>query len=152
MSDAKTEYSNSVYSKKNESFLSPELLKEIKKGRKRRNEFRQNWEPVDLNEFVNKFTPDYTKEFHNGKLYFVSKDKKLAVVADLGGTYCKLMDYTTEGAKHPKYLDINGRDPHLYKGKDGKMHARTRPEIEIATHFRIKYRSEMKKNLPLIIK
>lgn len=149
MSDAKTEYRTHVWSQKKNSFFDLETAKKISKGMERASRFKNKWQSVNINEFVQKFTPDPIISVDKGKLTFMNKDGKMAIIADLGGTYCRLADMT--GSK-PFYLDINGKDPRNYTDAKGKQHGRKKEERQEITHFRIQKWHEMTKYLPVVIK
>ena len=73
-------------------FFNSELARKITKGMERSSKYKNHWQSVNLNDFVEKFTPDPIISVDRGKLTFTSKDGKMAIIADLGGTYCKLAD------------------------------------------------------------
>ena len=149
MSDAKTEYRTNVWAQKQNAFFNSEIARKITKGMERSSKYKNHWQSVNLNEFVERFTPDPIISVNKGKLTFTSKDGKMAIIADLGGTYCKLADIT--GPK-PLYLDINGKDPRNYTDSKGKQHGRSKSDRQEITHFRIQKWHEMTKYLPAVIK
>jgi len=111
--------------------------------------FKQNWQSINLNIFVEKFAPNPIISLQNGKIYFTSQDGKMAVIADIGGTYCRLADMSNP--VKPFYLDINGKNPNNYTDSQGKQHGRSKAEKQKVTHFRIQKWHEMTKYLPAVI-
>lgn len=149
MADAKTEYRTHVWSQKKKSFFDPEIAKKISNGMARSAKYKDKWKSININDFVEKYTPDPIITVDKGKIFFTSRDGKTAVIADLGGTYCRLADM--ENPRKPFYLDINGKDPRNYTDSKGKHHGRSKSERREITHFRIKKWYEMEKKLPAII-
>jgi len=149
MADAKTEYRTHVWSQKKNAFTDSETLKKIKNGMARSAKYKDKWEAVNINTFVEKFTPDPIITVDKGKITFTSQDGKFAIIADLGGTYCRLADMSNPNK--PFYLDINGKDPRNYTDSKGKQHGRSKSERQEITHFRIKKWHEMEKFLPVLI-
>ena len=148
MSDAKTEYRTNVWTQKQNAFFNSEIAKKITKGMERSAKYKNQWQSVNINDFVQKFTPDPTISVDKGKLTFLSKDGKIAIIADLGGTYCRLADMSSG---KPLYLDINGKDARNYTDANGKQHGRSKSERQEITHFRIQKWHEMTKYLPAVI-
>lgn len=149
MSDAKTVYRTTVWAQKQKAFFDSVILKKISNGMKRAQKYKNDWQAVNINTFVEKFVPNPIITVDLGKIYFTSQDGKLAVIADLGGTYCRLADLTK--GKKPFYLDINGNDPSNYTDSRGKQHGRSKDDKMKITHFRIKKWHEMEKQLPAVI-
>ena len=149
MSDSKTIYRTTVWEQKKNSFFNSELAKKITSGMKRSFQYKEHWQSVNINSFVEKFTPNPIISVKLGKLYFTSQDGKMAIIADLGGTYCRLADITNPAK--PFYLDINGKDPRNYTDSNGKQHGRSKENRQEITHFRIQKWAEMEKYLPAVI-
>lgn len=148
MADAKGEFRHNVWAQKQNAFFDSDLAKKITLGMKRAEKYKDNWESVNINTFVDKFTPNPIIAVDKGKLTFLSRDGKMAIIADLGGSYCRLADLS--GSKIC-YLDINGNNPNNYKDSYGKQHGRNRSERQKVTHFRIQKWAEMAKYLPMVL-
>ena len=143
-------YSHSVYEQKIRSFLDSGILDSLKRAKARASKFKANWQAVNLNEIVHKFAPNPIVSITGCKVIYTSRDGKIAVVADLAGTYCRIQDLTKVGKqKSLEYLDINGNNAHNYTDKNGKQHGRSTAEYNQVTHFRIMHRDEMETYLPV---
>lgn len=139
MSDAKTDYSNTVKFQKDASANDVNLANQIKYSYERKAQYGENWETVDINDVVSIIAPGSKPIFNGKKIIYYNSDKTKAVVADLSG-YLRVEDYTKKTNKK-QYLDKLGNDAHNYVDSKGKKHGRSRPEFEKATHYIIKKRT-----------
>lgn len=137
---SKEMYSDNVAKQKAAAQADKRLAQKITEGKRRASDYKQNWQSVDINEIVAKFAPNATPSFspdNGNKVYYQTPGSPIRVVADLGGGYCRIEDWSAGGHK-PQCLDINGNNGHNYKDKNGKTHGRSHAEYNQATHFRIK--------------
>ena len=143
MSDYKGAYSAAVLSSKNEALNEgmEELYDNIQKGKSRAQQHGENWETVDLDVVVNRIAPDSEPIRERGKIYFYNKDRTMAVVADIGGGYLRVLDLTKD-TKHKQYLDQYGHDAHNYIDGQGKTHGRSKAEYNRCTHYKIKKKEQ----------
>ncbi len=75
MSDAKRDYSENVKRRKEDALLDEKLTKTIQEGYKRREDFGDNWESVNINEVVAEIAPNGKREVRNGKVFFTNKEE-----------------------------------------------------------------------------
>lgn len=137
---SKQKYSANVAQQKAAAKADKKLALKIHEGQRRAADFKQNWQSVDLNEIVEKFAPGSTPTVapNNGnKVYYQTPGSPIRVVADLGGGYCRIEDWSSGGRK-PQCLDINGNNGHNYKDEHGKTHGRSHADYNRATHYKIK--------------
>lgn len=146
MSDIKTVYHHSVILNKIKAIYNGDLRRAVQNALKRKLAFGKNWQKININDFVAKFTPNPNRENSGNKIYFTGKDKKYRIVADKTGGYCRLEDYQyyLQTGKH-LYLDIDGNDVKNYKDANGKQHGRKKSDFNKITHFKILHREEMQK-------
>lgn len=124
MSDTK-----SLYSKVSEIFVEnanakDELMKfEYEKSKARERKHNQEWlkRPVNLNEVIDTFAPEYTSRQVNGKYIFSSVDGHYDIITDMSAGYLRIYD-----KKINKYIGLDGK-----------------PGKEKNTHYKIKKREEM---------
>lgn len=124
MSDTK-----SLYSKISKIFIENanaqnELMKfEYEKSKARENKHNKEWlkHPVNLNEVIHTFAPEYTTHQVNGKYIFSSNDGHYDIVTDMSAGYLRIYD-----KKLNKYVGLDGK-----------------PGKEKNTHYKIKKRGEM---------
>lgn len=142
---AKKLYSDSVAKQKTATSTDAELGKKIKEGQARSAQYKANWQSVDLNELVDRFAPGSIPSIspNNGnKVYYQIPGVPIRIVADLGGGYCRIEDWSS-GAKRPQCLNLDGTNGHNYTDEHGKTHGRRHAEYNQATHFRIKKEGEL---------
>ena len=144
MSDMKGLYHNKVLQQKEAAILDSELLADIEHGHNRSEKYKESWQKVNINDFINRFTPNPTMKIDGNKMMWTGSDGKYRITADIGGGYCRLEDYQYFLRTHNHlYLDINGKDVRNYKDERGKQHGRSSKEQEALTHFKILHREEM---------
>jgi hypothetical protein len=145
MSDAKPSYHHSVVINKILSFFSSALKKTIESAKWRKSKYGPNWQSVNINDFVAKFTPNPIKTHEGNKMHFTSRDGKYRITADKAGGYCRLEDFTKYNPvkRQHFYLDINGNDARNYTDARGKQHGRSPGDFNAVTHFRIMHKWEM---------
>lgn len=131
-------YSKSVEEQKEVAEDNKRLEVQIENGKKRSMNYSNEWQEVDINEIIGRFTPGAKPEKINGKIVFTSLDGTRAIIADVGGGYLRIQDLTSN-SKKPRYLDINGNDAYNVN-ENGRIRGRTRAEYNKATHFKIKKR------------
>jgi len=137
---AKQRYTDSVVRHKAAAQADKELAAKIREGQRRAVEFKSNWQSVDLNEIVERFAPGAIPAVapNNGnKVYYQLPGSPIRVVADLGGGYCRIEDWSSGGRK-PRCLDLSGKNGHNYVDEQGKTHGRPHADYNQVTHFRIK--------------
>lgn len=139
--DAKSMYSANVSAMKKIAHLDPDLMKTLENGIERAIKYHSNWEPVNINDVVNKFALGSTPYQDGGKIVFKNAAQTRAVVADAAGGYLRIQDLTAKTQK-AQYLTLDGKDAHNVT-INGKTRGRTKAEYQQATHFRIKKREEM---------
>ena len=138
-------YHNEVVKQKLAALMDSELKGKINDGRGRSEKHKESWQKININDFIDRFTPDPTVEVDGNKISWTGKDGKYKITADIGGGYCRLEDYQHWLKTHNHhYLDINGKDVRNYKDERGKQHGRPSKEQEALTHFKILHREEMK--------
>jgi len=137
-------YHNKVLQQKEAAILDSELLADIEHGHNRSGKYKESWQKININDFINRFTPDPTMEIDGNKMMWTGSDGKYRITADIGGGYCRLEDYQYFlRTKNHLYFDINGKDVRNYKDERGKQHGRPSKEQEALTHFKILHREEM---------
>lgn len=142
--DAKALYSNSYSKMKNkaEKDFNSEDARILERARERKEKYGAGWESVNINEVVERNAPGPLRREKKGKLIYYNEDETRAVVADLGGGYCRVQDLTKK-TKYPQYLDQYGNDAHLRVTEKGTKTGRSPDEFNRVTHYRIKKREEM---------
>jgi len=141
MPDAKERYSAMASRRKAEALGNPALQHKIDMARERKNKFKDNWQRVDLDELVRRFTPHATPQYDGVKVRFHEPGGKIDIVADTASGSCRLQDMTAHQRK-AKYLALDGSDPTNYKTPGGKTKGRPKAEREALTHFLIKKKGE----------
>lgn len=143
MSDTKHDYRVKVFMQKVKGFFSRGLDKIFERARKEASQYKENWQTVNLNSFVEKFAPGAKGEISEDgrKIYYNNKENSLRVITDVVGGYCRLVDTSKTGKE--RFLDINGKDARNYINEKGKTQGRSRDQFNEATHFRILKRKEM---------
>ncbi len=136
--DAKTGYSNIVNGSKKAAVADVVLNNSISAGHNRKEVHGENWSATNINNVVDKFTPNATPIIKNNKVIYNSTDDRYEVVADIGGGYLRIYDN-----KKKCYVDLDGEDVRNYTDKRGKKHGRKKTEQQALTHFRIFKREEM---------
>lgn len=139
--DAKSMYSANVSAMNQIAHLDPELMKALERGIERAIKYHSNWEPVNINDIVNKFAPGSTPYQRGGKIVFENANHTIAVLADAAGGYLRIQDLTAKTTK-AQYLTLDGKNGHNVT-INGKTRGRTKAEYQQATHFRIKKLEEM---------
>ena len=136
--DYKTRYSLGVELAKREAGIEAELQKKISAGHTRKEIYGENWQAVNINDVINRFTPGAEPIRESGKMVFVSNDGKYGIYADIGGGYLRVYDYITK-----QYVGLNGENMHNYVDSKEKQHGRSKADYNAVTHFRILKREEM---------
>ncbi len=138
MSDAKTEYSESVAFQKDEALRDSVIADLIQNGYARKAEYGKDWERVDINDVVAEVAPGAKPIISGGKVIYYSIDGKKAVVADASG-YLRVQDLTHKG-RRPKYLDKHGNETYNKILPNGKKTGKSKAEFNKTTHYIIKKR------------
>ena len=143
MADTKHDYRVKVFFQKVKGFFSRGLDKLFERARNESSHFKENWQTVNINEFVKKFTPGAKGIISKDgrKIIYKNKHNSLQIVTDVAGGYCRLQDTSKRGKE--RFLDINGNDARNYINDKGKKQGRTKSQFNEATHFRILKRKEM---------
>lgn len=143
MSDTKHDYRVKVLLQKVKGFFFGGLDKIFARAREEALKYKNNWQTVNLNSFVEKFTPGSKGVISEDgrKIYYNNKKNGLRVIADVAGGYCRLEDTTKKGRE--RFLDIDGKDSRNYINEKGKLQGRSRSQFNEVTHFRILKREEM---------
>ena len=141
MSDSKYKYSSGVATQKALAQLDTELARKLDRAADRAARYHANWQPVNLNDFVDQFAPESEPKVDGSKIIFQSPGSHLRIVCDVRGGYCRLQDLSNTTSRC--YLDINGHDVNLKTLPNGKKTGRKKPEYNEITHFRIVKRGEM---------
>lgn len=119
------------------------LRERIDKAHKRKTEHWNNWQPVDINEVINRFAPDAVPETKGVKVNWHSPTTGLTVVSDVSG-YLRIQDMNP-GPYKKTYLDINGKhitDLPVLPGESPEQYKDRQMRI---SHFQILKREKMKK-------
>lgn len=117
----------------------------ITKGAQRACRFGKNWEVVNINKIVNKFTPKPIVWETPGKLHFEDQQHKYQIIADIAGSYLRIMDLNyCRDIQNAVYLTKDGEDGRYTFDSNGKKHSRTKSDYMSVTHFRIMSWEEMK--------
>jgi hypothetical protein len=135
-SDAKSYYSKVAKERIADGASNPDLQRAIQAGFDRKEQFQENWQTVNLSEFVDKFAPNATRYVQGVKIYFDSPQSELAIIADLSG-YCRLGKRLPNSDKF-LYLDKNGNDVRNVTLPNGKQTGRSKSQQRELTHFVIK--------------
>ncbi len=101
--------------------------------------FYNEWQAVNLDEFVDKFhiTSDtYNMEHNQRKISFFSNGKEYAIVCAVGGKYFRVHEVTHDGS-NPTYLGIDLKQPRISSNLRKKE---ARYEYQRLTHFRMTYK------------
>jgi len=143
MSDYKDSFSSCVISSKAEAAEEgmEELYDNIQKGKSRAQQYGENWETVDINDVVERIAPGSEPVRERGKIYFYNKEHTMAVVADIGGGYLRILDLN-QNTRHKQYLDQYGNDAHNYIDEHGRTHGRSKAEYNRCTHYKIKKKGD----------
>ena len=143
MSDTKHDYRVKVFLQKVKGFFSRGLDVVFERARREKERFKENWQTVNINEFVQKFTPGAKGIISKDgrKIYYYNKHNSLRITTDVAGGYCRLEDTSKKGRE--RFLDINGIDARNYINERGKLQGRSPSQFNEVTHFRILKRKEM---------
>ena len=141
--DDKKGYSDGVTERKHRAKSDLRLARRIESGEYRTRVFGKNWEWVDFNEVIARFAPGSKPVFEEGKIIYYNEERTIAVIADVGGGYLRILDMTATGKR--RYLDIDGNNASNYTDERGKQHGRSKADYNAATHFRIKKREMMQR-------
>ena len=136
--DYKTGYSKGVSLAKSEAQEEAALQKKIANGHSRKEVYGSNWQSVNINDVVHRFTPGAEPMRINGKMVYVSNNGQYGIYADIGGGYLRIYDF-----KSKQYVGLNGENMHNYTDSAGKKHGRKKSDFNAVTHFRILKREEM---------
>ena len=106
----------------------------FERARNESSHFKENWQTVNINEFVKKFTPGAKGIISKDgrKIIYKNKHNSLQIVTDVAGGYCRLQDTSKRG-----------KESFLYINDKGKKQGRTKSQFNEATHFGILKRKEM---------
>ena len=88
--DYKTAYSQSVKIAKEIAEEEDELQRKISSGVHRKEVFGANWQNVNINEIVERLTPNAKTVRLSGKIYYNGDDGHYAIIADIGGGYLRI--------------------------------------------------------------
>lgn len=143
MADTKHDYRVKVFFQKVKGFFSRGLDKLFERARNESSRFKENWQTVNINEFVKRFVPGAKGKISEDgrKIYYYNKHNSLRITTDVAGGYCRLEDMSINGIG--RFLDINGNDARNYINERGKKQGRSRSQFNEVTHFRILKRKEM---------
>lgn len=116
----------------------------INKAQKETAAYKKNWESININHFVERFTPNAERVVSKDgrKLTFIDNKTNRAIIIDIKGAYCWLVD-TTLGKSKNRFLDINGKPARNGINERGKQYGRNQSEYNKVTHFRIQRLDEM---------
>lgn len=123
MSDTKDRYSGSSTQFVNEAAdNNPETKKLFEKSKRREKLHNSDWlnRKVDINDIVNRFTPEATG--YPSGVKFIFRGDRYTVIADMASGYLRIYD----SAAH-SYIDLDGNPSNN----------------QIDTHFKIKRREEL---------
>lgn len=141
MSDSKSQYSSGSAGQKALAQLDASLKKKLDNASARAARFHTNWQPVNLNDFVDRFAPGSTAQRSGSKIIFQTDGSNLQVICDVAAGSCRLKDTTIHSRRC--YLDINGNVLGNKILPGGKQIGRPIEEYNAMTHFRILKREEM---------
>lgn len=132
MSDSKYQYSRNASKIKRIAKSNKALSKKTTSGEKRAAKYKHSWNSVDINEVVNKFTPNASVYESNGKIIF-SNGGRYLIIADAAGGYLKIQDLHFKGTV---YVTIDGKYEKDFPNKS---------EWNKHCHYRICKRGEINK-------
>ena len=142
MSDSKSQFSSGVVGQKALSQLDAELKTKLDRASARAAKYHDNWQSINLNDFVDRFAPGSTAKISGSKIIFQADGSNLEVVCDVSAGSCRLKDTSISTSRC--YLDINGHSVDNNKTlPNGKKTGRSKAEYNEMTHFRILKREEM---------
>lgn len=129
MSDYKSGYSTNASKMRMQVEFSNALKKIRKKAEKRSHMHKKSWQKVNINDVVNKYTPEVIPYNCNGK--FIYSNDRYRIVTDTFGGYLRIEDKSLSGKNN--YITIDGKSYYsLPKSKREEM-----------THYYIFKREEM---------
>lgn len=140
--DSKDRYSTSVLEQKERAKKDLELLRTIMRGKKRGLAYSHEWQPININEIIEKFALGIEPELKGGKMIWNNFQNDISIVSDIGGSYLRIMKISN-GLNYGLDGNLNLVDVRNYTDINGKQHGRPKSERQKLTHFRIKFRSEM---------
>ena len=121
-----------------------EAINALLKDREAFNRFSQNWERINLDEFISQFsiTDDRYNMTHNlRKISFWNDGKEYEIVCAVGAKYFRIMRQAyldSNGVKHgTEYVGIDLKTPKVSGSLRGKA---AKDERNRLTHFRMSYR------------
>ncbi|TPF95729.1 hypothetical protein EP30_10180, partial [Bifidobacterium sp. UTCIF-39] len=80
------------------------------RGRTRTALYKQNWQEVDINEVIARFTPGAQMKKSGVKVHFVDPRGRYEIVADSAGGYLRIQDIRNFPKKKRVFVDLNGND------------------------------------------
>lgn len=112
-----------LYSKASKYYVetNEEDAKRYAKSMKRKEKHNKDWEEnkVNINEIIDKFTPEFDAKENHEKMIFMGE--KYSVIADMASGYLRIYDREQE-----TYIKLDGT-----------------PGADKETHFKIRHREEM---------
>lgn len=142
MSDSKSQYSSGVSGQKALAQLDETLKAKLDRASSRAARYHENWQTINLNDFVDKFAPGSSAQTSGSKIIFQSEGSNIQIVCDVAAGSCRLRDSSISTIRC--YLDINGKPVDNNKTlPNGKKTGRSKAEYNEMTHFRILKREEM---------
>ena len=129
MSDYKGGYSTNASKMKKQSESSKSLKKIRRNAEKRSHAYKENWQKVNLNDVVNRFTPGATPYNNGGK--FIYSNERYRIVVDTYGGYLRIENKSLSSKS--RYITLNG-EPYNSLPKSTR---------EQSTHYYILKREEM---------
>lgn len=142
MSDSKSQFSSGVAGQKALSQLDAALKVKLDRASARAAKYHDNWQTINLNDFVDRFAPGSTAKISGSKITFQADGSNLEIVCDVSAGSCRLRDTSITTSRC--YLDIDGRPVDNNKTlPNGKKTGRSKAEYNEMTHFRILKREEM---------
>ena len=137
----KGRYSDAVKAFKADPDNGVKLQNVIDAANIRKAKYKENWESVNINDVIAKFSPNYEVTYSGTKMNFQTPGSKYRVVADIIGGYLRIQDTSITSGR--KYLDLDGKIPNNFINERGKQQGRSEADYNRVTHFRILKREEM---------
>lgn len=108
MGDSKSGYSSGVGAQKALAQLDASLNQKLERAAVRTAKYHDNWQAVNINTVVERFSPGSVAVLAGSKITFQSPGSNIQVVCDVRGGYCRIKDNLIQSKRC--YLDINGKN------------------------------------------
>ena len=124
---AKEQYSTNVEIARQQAKESTQAAANWAKGESELKRYGKNWEALNINDYIPPFHDESLVIIKGRKMFFPTKDRNIAIIADFGGGYLRFMDMST----------------HSYVDRHGNPISKNDKDFEEKTHYRILKKEEM---------